>query len=86
MLVNGFEPLPIRLQGDCSTIRAKLVCLADMEEIEPSSSGFGDQCSSSVISTNGELLQCRSLPGESLAGHAFTRGIYVISIRYRFTP
>lgn len=28
MLVNGFESLPIRLQGDCSTIGAKPAYLA----------------------------------------------------------
>lgn len=35
VLVNGLEPLPIRLQGDCSTIRAKPAYLAGQRGLEP---------------------------------------------------
>lgn len=35
VLVNGLEPLPIRLQGDCSTIGAKPACLAGQRGLEP---------------------------------------------------
>lgn len=35
VLVNGVEPLPIRLQGDCSTIGAKPACLAGQRGLEP---------------------------------------------------
>lgn len=38
VLVNGLEPLPIRLQGDCSTIGAKPAYLAGPRGLEPSSS------------------------------------------------
>ncbi|SBN30585.1 hypothetical protein KPMX200_350015 [Klebsiella pneumoniae] len=33
---NGLEPLPIRLQGDCSTIGAKPANLVEPDGIEPS--------------------------------------------------
>lgn len=33
--VNGFEPLPIHLQGDRSTIGAKPACLAGQRGLEP---------------------------------------------------
>lgn len=35
VLVNGLEPLPIRLQGDCSTIGAKPAYLAGQRGLEP---------------------------------------------------
>lgn len=35
VLVNGLEPLPIRLQGDRSTIGAKPACLAGQRGLEP---------------------------------------------------
>lgn len=35
VLVNGLEPLPIRLQGDRSTIGAKPAYLAGQRGIEP---------------------------------------------------
>ena len=35
VLVNGLEPLPIHLQGDCSTIGAKPAYLAGQRGLEP---------------------------------------------------
>ena len=35
VLFNGLEPLPIRLQGDRSTIGAKTACLAGQRGLEP---------------------------------------------------
>ena len=49
--VNGLEPLPIRLQGDRSTIRAKLAYLAGQEGFEPSTIRLTAERTTAVLLT-----------------------------------
>lgn len=49
--VNGLEPLPIRLQGDRSIIRAKLAYLAGQEGFEPSTNRLTADRTTSVLLT-----------------------------------
>lgn len=51
VLVNGLEPLPIRLQGDRSTIGAKPAKLAGQEGFEPSTIRLTAERTTAVLLT-----------------------------------